>query len=62
MVMRLKLMKLIPIDNAHKAAEEAAKSFGYSSYAELNESVDELAKQAAIAAFDEALFFCQKEL
>ena len=55
-------MKLIPIDNAHKAAEEAAKSFGYSSYAELNESVDELAKQAAIAAFDEALFFCQKEL
>ncbi|MBW0298701.1 hypothetical protein B4P00_21255 [Shewanella xiamenensis] len=39
---------------AHKAAEQAAKEFGYSGYAELNESGNEPAKQAARAAFDKA--------
>ncbi|MEZ8187858.1 hypothetical protein ACED29_18805 [Shewanella sp. 5S214] len=44
-------MKHNSIEKAHNAAEEAAKGFGFSSYAELNESVDEQAKEAARAAF-----------
>jgi nucleoid-associated protein YgaU len=49
-------------EKAHRAAEEAAKNFGYLSYADLNESVDEQAKEAARAAFDEALAGCQQEV
>ena len=52
-------MKVNSIENAHYAAEEAAKGLGYSSYAELNESVDEQAKDKARAAYDAALFNCQ---
>tara|TARA_R110001583_G_scaffold64030_6_gene186626 strand:+ start:1590 stop:1772 length:183 start_codon:yes stop_codon:yes gene_type:complete len=60
--MRFKYMKHNSIEKAHNAAEEAAKGFGFSSYAELNESVDEQAKEAARAAFDEALLGCQQEV
>ncbi|GIU41010.1 hypothetical protein TUM3794_20380 [Shewanella colwelliana] len=40
---------------AHKAAEHAAKESGFSCYADLNESNNETAKEAARAAFDNAL-------
>lgn len=47
---------------AHKAAEQAAREFGYSDYAELNKSGNEPLKQAARAAFDKAYRDCPVEV
>ncbi|QXN27539.1 MULTISPECIES: hypothetical protein [Shewanella] len=43
------------IARAHSAAEQAARGFGFTDYAELNQSNNEQAKAAARAAFDIAL-------